>query len=89
MKKALSKLVKDKVLVRPPDTKGQYMKPTGSLTDYIPSEPAADNAPENLIATCHYCGDKEKLCKKDDTGKRICRNCQLLKENGALPLNED
>ena len=42
IKKALGRLVKDKVLIRPQDTKGQYTKAMGSLTDYTPTPQGED-----------------------------------------------
>lgn len=93
VKKALSRLVKDKVLIRPPETKGTYRKPTGGLSDFTSSahtestiaEVAVINhGPAKLISTCAHCGEKEQYCSLDDKGNRICRNCKLLKDSGGL-----
>ena len=93
VKKALSRLVKDKILMRPPETKGTYRKPTGGLGDFTSAAPpkatiaevaVINPGPKKLISTCHYCGEKEQYCALDSAGNRICRNCELLKEHGGF-----
>ena len=93
VKKALSRLVKDKVLMRPPETKGTYRKPTGGLGDFAPVAPpdptiaevaVINPGPKKLISTCAHCGEKEQYCSLDSAGNRICHNCELLKEHGGL-----